>query len=345
MSIERLNSDSTSAWDSFVTEHPDGTFFHLSGWATVLTEAFSHTAHYLYHRSDDGTITGILPLGEVRSWLFGHSLASTPFCVYGGVLATTPEAEAALLTAASKLAEDLKVDFLELRNRQPVDSPISKDWPTKDLHVTFRKSIEADNEANMMAIPRKQRAMVRKGIKAGLQSEYDSDNQRFFDAYSQSVRNLGTPVFPKPYFDILRRVFADQCDVLTITHEGELVASVMSFYFRDEVLPYYGGGTLMARKLKGNDFMYWELMRRSADRGIRLFDFGRSKQGAGSYSFKKNWGFEPVPMHYQYHLVRSTDIPDINPNNPKYRLFINGWKKLPLPVSRLLGPYLAKNLG
>lgn len=344
MSVKTLTSARHSEWDDFVTRHNDGSFFHLSGWATVLREAFAHKPHYLYYESA-GDIAGVLPLGEVKSLLFGHSLASTPFCVYGGILADSPEAEAALLDAAQTLATELKVDFLELRNRQPCALADQRGWPKKELHVTFRKAIEADNEANMMAIPRKQRAMVRKGIKAGLQSGFDSDNLRFFEAYSQSVRNLGTPVFPRHYFDILRKVFDEQCDVLTVTHEGKLVASVMSFYFRDEVLPYYGGGTLMARQLKGNDFMYWELMRRSADRGCRLFDFGRSKQGAGSYSFKKNWGFEPVPMHYQYHLVKSAELPDINPNNPKYRLFINGWKRLPLPISRLLGPYLAKNLG
>jgi FemAB-related protein (PEP-CTERM system-associated) len=197
----------------------------------------------------------------------------------------------------------------------------------------------------MAAIPRKQRAMVRKGIQAGLTSELDDGIDRFYRAYSESVRNLGTPVFGKRYFQILKEVFGADCEVLTITSGGGLVASVLSFYFRDEVLPYYGGGTDEARAVKGNDFMYWELMRRAAERGVKVFDYGRSKVGTGSYGFKKNWGFEPEPLHYEYHLVRADRVPDVNPLNPKYRLFIAAWKRLPLAVSRLIGPMIARSLG
>ncbi|MEJ2530068.1 MAG: FemAB family PEP-CTERM system-associated protein, partial [Gammaproteobacteria bacterium] len=192
---------------------------------------------------------------------------------------------------------------------------------------------------------RKQRAMVRKGVNAGLQGEVDSGWQRLFRVYSESVRNLGTPVFPAKYFRILREEFGDDCGVLMVTHAGQDVAGVMSFYFRDQVLPYYGGSVPAARSLKANDFMYWDLMRRSGEQGIRVFDYGRSKVGTGSYSFKKNWGFEPQPLYYEYHLVKSSSIPEINPMNPKYQMFIKLWKKLPLAVANAVGPMLSRNLG
>jgi FemAB-related protein (PEP-CTERM system-associated) len=144
---------------------------------------------------------------------------------------------------------------------------------------------------------------------------------------------------------MLLRVFSGSCDILTVTHEGDLVSSVMNFYFRDEVLPYYGGGTPLARGLKGNDFMYWELMRYSCERGLRVFDYGRSKQGTGSYSFKKNWGFKPVALHYQYYLVKAHEIPNISPTNPKFRLLVNAWKRLPLPVTQMIGPLIVRNVG
>ena len=139
----------------------------------------------------------------------------------------------------------------------------------------------ADGWRNFQAIPRKQRAMVRKGIGAGLVGELDKDNRRFFPIYSESVRNLGTPVFSRRLFDTLREVFGERCEVLTVTREHQAVASVMSFYVRDEVLPYYGGGGSLARSSSANDFMYWELMRRACERGIRVFDFGRSKRDTG----------------------------------------------------------------
>jgi len=119
----------------------------------------------------------------------------------------------------------------------------------------------------------------------------------------------------------------------------------MSFYFRDEVLPYYGGGTELAREVAGNDFMYWEVMRRACERGLRVFDYGRSKRGTGSFDFKKNWGFEPQPLHYEYRLVRGKRVPEHNPLNPRYRLLIKLWQRLPLALANRIGPHIVKNLG
>jgi len=327
-------------WDRFVERAPEATFFHRAGWKDVLEQAYGHRTFFLLAEID-GQLGGILPLAQIRCRLFSNSLISTPFCVYGGAVADSSEIRDALEREAVELAENLGVDYLELRHR----SAHLPDWPGKDLYVTFRKSIDADPEKNMLAIPRKQRAMVRKGIKAGLRSELDATTERFYGAYSESVRNLGTPVFPQKYFRILKEVFGNDCEILTILNGDTVVSGVMSFFFRDEVLPYYGGGTAEARRLKANDFMYWEVMRRAAEHGIAVFDYGRSKRDSGSYHFKKNWGFEPEPMRYEYALIRSDSIPEINPLNPRYRFFIDLWKRLPLPVSRLIGPLLARNLG
>ncbi len=338
--VHELTAARTAQWDAFVDACPKATFFHLAGWKQVIEQAFGHRTHYLFAETDGG-ISGVLPLVHIKSRLFGNALISTPFCVYGGVASEEAGVCEKLEGAACKLAEELKVDYLELRNREARHP----DWPTKQLYVTFRKTMESDAEANMLAIPRKQRAMVRKGIKAGLKGDFDHSLKDFYSAYSQSVHSLGTPVFSRSYFECLQEVFKDKCDILTVTHNGELVSSVMNFYFRDEVLSYYGGGTPIARQLKGNDFMYWELMRHSCERGLKVFDYGRSKQGTGSYSFKKNWGFEPTPLYYEYYLVKAGQMPDISPMNPKYKLFINAWKRLPLSVTQLLGPLIARNLG
>lgn len=340
IAIHELTRADYARWDRFVTDMPQGTFFHLSGWKEVIERAFGYKLYFLFAERD-GQITAVLPLGHVKSVLFGNSLTSVPFCVYGGVLAADDQSALVLRQAACRLAEELGVDALELKNR----APSNQGWPVKELYVTFRKEISPDPEANLKAIPRKQRAMVRKGINAGLSSEVVDGCDRFFRVYSESVRNLGTPVMPLKYFQLLREVFGKACEVMMVTHEGEDIAGVMSFYFRDEVLPYYGGSVPLARNLKGNDFMYWELMRRCGERGVKIFDYGRSKVGAGSYSFKKNWGFTPEPLHYEYYLVKSASVPEINPNNPKYQVFIKAWQKLPLPVANRLGPLLARKLG
>lgn len=338
--IKLLEPAQAARWDNFVMAAADGSFFHLSGWQSVIQQAFGHQTYY-YYAEEDGRITGILPLTHINSLLFGNNLVSNAFCVYGGIVASTDAAAQALLAQARQLAGTLGVDSLELRNRRQTQP----DWPHKSLYVTFRKVIDSDHDRNMNAIPRKQRAMVRAGIKAGLTGVVDTDVERLFQAYSESVRNLGTPVFPKKYFQALKQVFGADCEILSVEHEGRLVGSVMNFYFKDEVLPYYGGGTEAARDLKGNDFMYWEVMRRAADKGCRIFDFGRSKLDTGSYRFKKHWGFEPEPLYYEVDLIKATEIPEINPLNPKYRLFIAAWKRLPLSVSQLVGPWLARDLG
>ncbi|TAM61108.1 MAG: FemAB family PEP-CTERM system-associated protein [Rhodanobacter sp.] len=338
--IKRMGSGDEGRWDAFVKDAPQATFFHRTAWCGILEQVLGHRCHYLYAERH-GVMTGVLPLAEIRSRLFGHALISTPFCVYGGVVACDPDSEVRLIQAATALADQLRVDYLELRNRE-LRSPA---WPVKDLYVSFRKVIHPDHDENLKAIPRKQRAMVRKGISAGLQAHHDGGIAEFYRVYAESVRNLGTPVLSRNYFMRLKQTFGEDCEVTVVTHEGQPVSAVMSFYFRDEVHPYYGGSVARGRDLKANDFMYWAVMQRAVERGARLFDYGRSKQDSGSYHFKKHWGFEPQPLPYAYYLVRAKGIPNISPANRKYDLFIKAWKQLPLPVSCALGPWLARDLG
>jgi FemAB-related protein (PEP-CTERM system-associated) len=329
-----------AAWNEFVLSRPDGTFFHRMEWKDVLKNAFGHRSHYLIAERA-GAVVGVLPLADVRSRLFGHSLISTPFCVYGGIIATDAVAFAALEQAACDLAVGLNVDYLEMRNRVKRHD----DWPCKALYVTFRKEIDDDPEKNLLAIPRKQRAMVRKGIRESLRSETDEDVERHYQMYSASLRNLGTPVFSRRYLEILKEAFGPDCDVVTILKGDEPVASCLNFYFRDEVLPYYGGGTPRAREVAGNDFMYWEIMERARQRGCRIFYYGRSRQGTGAYDFKRNWGFEPEPLYYEYFLVRRDEVPNLSPTNSKYGTAIEMWRRLPLWLTQLVGPPVAKYLG
>jgi FemAB-related protein (PEP-CTERM system-associated) len=340
VSVRPFQESDREAWNRLVLDHPDGTFFHLAEWQDVLRRSFGHPAHYLLAERA-GAICGVLPLAQVKSVLFGNALVSTPFCVYGGIVAGDVAAGRALEQAACELARGMKVDYLEMRNRRRQHPA----WPCKDLYVTFRKAIAPDAETNMLAIPRKQRAMVRKGLKEELRVEIDTRVDRHYDLYSESLRNLGTPVFSKRYLAVLKEVFGDACDIVTILKEDRPVASVLNFYFRDEVLPYYGGGNQEARAVAGNDFMYWQVMERAREKGCRLFDYGRSKRGTGAFDFKTYWGFEPEPLYYEYYLVHCRDLPDLSPANPRYGKAIELWRKLPLRLTQLVGPPLARYLG
>lgn len=338
--VKLLRRSGATDWDLFVQNCPTATFFHRAGWQFVMERAFGHKTWFLYAEAD-GKIKAILPLAEIKSKWFGHILCSLPFCVYGGIAATSDDASAVLDQAAQKLASRLGVDHLEYRNlcvRHP-------DWLYKNLYVTFRKTLHPLVEQNFLDIPRKQRAMVRKGMASGLQSVIDFDVDRFYQAYSSSVHRLGTPTFSKNYFKILLQVFGDNCEIVSVCRGKETIGSVLVFYFRDHVLPYYGGGMEAARTLGGNDFMYWEVMRLACERGFRVFDFGRSKLGTGSFNFKKNWGFSPQSLNYEYQLHGAKNIPDNNPLNPKYAFLINAWRKLPLRVANAIGPHVVRHLG
>jgi FemAB-related protein (PEP-CTERM system-associated) len=340
--VRELATEDEGRWDSFVDACPEATFFHRAGWRRAIESSLRHKTFYLYAEDAAGNIAGVLPLVYIRSPFFGRSLTSSAFCVYGGPATTNASCTSALTSRALEIAQRLGVAHLEFRGRRATQTG----WLRKsDVYATFRRALDESPEKNLLAIPRKQRAMVRKGIAAGLVSELDAGVDRLWAIYAESVRNLGTPVFPKGFFRALQKEFGADCQVLTVLHDGSPVSSVMSFFFRDEVLPYYGGGTYQARDVAANDFMYWEVMRRAVERGARLFDFGRSKYGTGAFSFKTHWGFEPEPLHYEYWLLRGSAVPDVTPLNPKYRLFIDAWKRLPLAVTNRVGPLIARDLG
>jgi FemAB-related protein (PEP-CTERM system-associated) len=224
--VRRLDEPNMARWDQFVGSCPQATFFHRAGWKSVLERAFAHRTHFLFAEID-GTIDGVLPLAEIKSRLFGHSLSSLPFCAYGGIAASSDLARAALDRAAQELARQLNVEHLEYRNL----TAMHPDWSQKDLYVTFRKEMFQDEERNLSAIPRKQRAMVRKGIKAGLSAKLDPDANRFYALYADNWHRHGTPALPKRYFELLLEIFERDCDVLSVVDAaGRPVSSVLSFY-------------------------------------------------------------------------------------------------------------------
>ena len=341
VSVRPFRAGDERRWDEFVCAHARGTFFHLAGWKRVIERAFSHRTYYLIAERGPA-VTGVLPLTHVKSLLFGSSLKSNAFSVYGGPIAEDSEALDRLETEAIRLMDSMAVPVLELRDF----SAHRADWPSRrDLYASFRRVLAPTVEDNLKSVPRKQRAMIRKGMRTKLKSEIDPDVERLYRILAESFRNLGTPIFSESYFRILREEFSTCSDIVTITSDGRAVASVLNFYFRDEVLPFYGGGVRAARTLAANDFMYWEVMRRACERGYHIFDFGRSKIGTGSFAFKRNWGFQPMPLVYQFRLSPGTSIPDLNPLNPKLRMFIAVWKRLPLTVATRVGPSIVRGIG
>lgn len=336
-----MSAVSEAQWDAFVDGRPEATFFHKSAWRHVAPRVFGHRAHYLADADGSGQIRAVLPLVEVKSRLFGHALISNAFTVGGGPLATNDAARAAIVEQAAALGRDLGVDYVELRDT-PHGFP---GWAARDdLYATFEGPIAPAEEDNLTQIPRKQRAVVRKAFANGFTTSLDAGTENFFDLYAGTMRKHGTPALPRRYFDTLKRTFGDACEILTVHHDGRPISSVLSFYFRGRVMPYYTGSHVRARVNGSNDMMYWSVMRRAVDLGCTHFDFGRSKVGTGPYSFKKNWGFEPRPIAHQYYLVKADGLPNLNPTNPRYELVIKAWRNLPQPVVNAVSPFISRSL-
>ena len=326
--------------ERFVARQADAQLFHNPAWSLGAERGCRQHAHCLIAEDGQG-LRGLLPLTEMRSALFGSALVSTGFGVGGGIIG---DGVNELADAALALAAKLRVASVELRG-----GPVPAGWEMREgVYAGFVRDLPKDDEEILKAIPRKQRAEVRRAQTLGLQVRVgcsDADLADHYAVYSESVRNLGTPVFPRTLFRAMFDSWGEDADILTVTKDGRAIASVFSIYFNGAVHPYWGGGTAEARGLRANEHMYHALMRHAAARGCTRFDFGRSKLGTGAYAYKKNWGFEPEPLRYAVRSVDGAPLREVNPLSPKYRLQVQLWQKLPLPVANLLGPFLSRGLG
>ncbi|UKK86272.1 FemAB family PEP-CTERM system-associated protein [Sphingopyxis sp. BSN-002] len=338
--------DDAAGWDAYVEKHAQATPFHSRAWCQAITQATGHKCHLLAARDAGGAIVGLLPLHHVRSPLFGQALVASGFAVDGGLLADGEAAARALADAAVALARSLGVPSVELRGG-PL--PGGADWHREEgVYAGFARDLAVDDDAELLAIPRKQRAEVRKVLESGLTvstGRSGSDRRDHYRIYATSVRNLGTPVFPKRLFDAVLDAFGEDADILTVRDGDRPVASVLSLYWRGTVMPYWGGGIADARRLRANELMYFALMRHARAKGCTRFDFGRSKTGTGPFAYKKNWGFEPQPLVYARWLAPGETPRDMNPNSARYRLQVDLWKKLPLWAANRIGPLIARGLG
>lgn len=330
---------------AYVHDHAAGTPFHLPAWSQAVARGCGQRSHYLVAERTEADIVGVLPLTEVRSPLFGRALVSTGFGVGGGVLADSAAVAASLGAQAWELAQQCRCPTLELRGGAAPGAEWHSDEST---YLGFVRDLASDDDAELKQVPRKQRAELRKAIAMPFDIRVGADPADLaahYAVYAESVRNLGTPVFPRRLFAEVVREFGKSADALVVRHDGAAVAAVLSLYWKGTVFPYWGGGTHAARALRANDAMYFALMRHARERGCKRFDFGRSKAGTGAAAFKKNWGFDPQPLAYHVRTPEGVAPRSINPLSPKYRLQVAAWQRLPLFVANFLGPWIAKGLG
>jgi FemAB-related protein (PEP-CTERM system-associated) len=336
--ISHLDSDAESSWDRYVFSHPAGTFFHQLGWKRVMEGTYGYQPFYLCARRDK-EITGIAPTFLTSSWLTGRCLMSLPFAVYGGICASDAESERALIARLEQLADELQVGHLELRNR----SASLPEYQENSRYSTFTMPIGPDTEALYKGFPKDIRYMIRKGEKAGLQARSGFDQlDTFYRLMTINLRRLGTPAFPRVLFENLIREYPGQVDLTVVYAENRAVAGGLSFFFRDWMQPYYIGSLDEAKELAANNFLWWQLIKRGAEKGYSTFDFGRSKNNSGNFQFKKKWNPRIELLKYQIRLFRRTSLPDNSPTNSKFQKASGLWKRMPLALTRTIGPRVVR---
>lgn len=321
------------AWDAFVLAHPRATFFHQTGWKAVLEEAFGYEAHYLAAWRD-GRICGVLPLFACRSLSGRRALYSLPHTVYGGAVGEDRETEEALLAAARGKG----LGPLELRNRHEG----LLDLPRLPGFVTFEKALPATAAEVYRTFPKKAREAINQATKRWkLEADFAADLDTFYDLLAASYLSLGTPVFPKRMFAAILRRFPGATSTLVVRHEGRPVAGVLSVVFRSLMMPLYSGEIPDATRLKANNFKYFRLMEHAVERGLKRFDFGRSRlSNEGVVQFKCNQGFEAEPLPYRIDGPGGGEASD--PNRGFFRKVRQVWRRLPAPLARTLGPRLIR---
>lgn len=327
-------------WDDFVLSHPNGSPFHLTAWKKSIEETYHYQPVYIVAR-EGKTIRGVLPLFLVRNFLVKRALISSPFAVYGGVLADCEGARSAIKERLISLARELRVQYVELRNIVPEQC---LGFERVSRYVTFTQELRGEEPAILESIPRKTRRMVRKSLENDYSVHQTTGwSESFFELYTRNLRRLGTPAFSRKHFARLLANFQSMVDIREIALNGRPAAAVLSFYFSDQVLPYYGASDPAAHAASPNNFMYFDLMRWAAQNGYRTFDFGRSrKQASGSYDFKAHWGMVERELPYEFLLVRRKELPQYNPGNSRFGFFLKMWQRLPLPVTRMLGPSVVR---
>jgi FemAB-related protein (PEP-CTERM system-associated) len=325
-------------WDGFVHQSPEATGYHLWNWRRVFEQALRCRCHYLVARDPLG-VAGVLPLAEVRSWMFGRALSSLPYVNYGGVLARTEDARTALLAEAARLARARSLSYVVLRHRQRVFPEL----PARDHKVTMLLPLESTTDAMWTALDRKVRNQIRKAEKSRVTTVAGGRElvDDFYAVFARNMRDLGTPVYGRALFDAILTHFPADAKVHLAQLDGRTIAGAFSYGFGSTIEVPSASSLREHRALCPNHVLYWSIITDAIAQGRTVFDFGRSTPNDGTFQFKEQWGARPEQLWWEYQMLAG-DVPSDDRHGSKYRNRIEAWKKLPLSVATLIGPRIAR---
>ena len=329
------------AWDGYVEAHPDACNYHRWRWRQVICETFGHEAHYL-SASTNNAIQGVLPLVFMSSRMFGDFLVSVPFFSYGGVVADTSEAREALLAKAAELACELRARHVELR--QGCECDIG--WRRVAPKVTMKVDLPASVDELAGRLSPKMRKRIRYARKSGLDPRWSGIEgvDHFYPVFATNMRNLGTPVYPRSWFENICRRLPEGVRILTLWKDDRPVAGAFLISFRSTLEMPWAASLPESRESFSPLLLYWTVLEWALENGFREVDLGRCTPGSGNHDFKRRWVCAEEPLNWYYWLAPFTSVPELRPENARYRLAIQAWKHLPLAVANRLGPRLVRSI-
>ncbi len=341
ITIEHYQGDG-SAWDAYVDSCPNAANYHRHGWRDVIEKSFGHQTYYLAARDESDRICGLLPLVFIKSPFFGSYLVSLPFFSYGGMLCDDLRTAKLLLHESERLLQLLGAEYGEFRYLWQNELELA----TKQHKVTMILDLEENADAQWKVLDAKVRNQVRKAEKSGLAAVAGHLEllDGFYEVFCRNMRDLGTPVYAKDFFRNILETFPETTRIISVVLEGKTIASGILTWSRDTLEVPWASSISDYRDKCPNNLLYWEAITYAIAQGSRKFDFGRSTPGEGTYRFKKQWGAEPVQLYWQYLLGEGREMPELNTKNPKYEIAIKVWKKLPVSLTKILGPRIVKNI-
>ena len=342
LTIERVDDTSAAAWNSFVEGAANASAYHRYEWRRVITDVFGHETCYFAARDSRGEIHGVLPTVRLRSRLFGDFFVSMPYFNYGGVLAARDDAADALIDAAAGRAEELGAGHLELRHRANVKPA----WPVRTDKVAMYLRLPGNPDALGKQLGSKLRSQIKRPQKEGAVGTNGGREllDEFYAVFSRNMRDLGTPVYPRRWFAAILDAFPDRTRVFVVRHGGKPVAAAMLVGDRKHLEIPWASSLRESNSIGVNMLLYWNVLEYACAQGYQVFDFGRSTLDSGTFKFKSQWGAQPQQLYWHYWMKDGGEPPVINPSNPKYRLAVAAWQRLPLAVANRLGPLLVRNL-
>ena len=336
--VERFTG-SDAEWDTFIAGNPRATFCHLSAWRTIMRDVFGHEPVYLAARDPRGVLSGVLPLVEVRSRIFGKYLVSMPFLNDGGPLGDDAACQA-LLAAADAEAIRRRVDLLEIRTRHPVASSLT----VSSRKITSLLDLPPKPEALWNRFPSKLRSQIRRPQKEGMTVRFgDEERAAFYGVFARKMRELGTPVLPEKFFDACARHLASNIEFAVVYFNGAPVAAGCGFAYNGEFEITWAGSLREFNAQSPNMLLYWSLMARMIDRGLRVFNFGRCTPNGPTHRFKRQWNPVEIALPWLQSSSRGVAAPP-SPDRPLFRAATAAWRRLPLPLTNTLGPFIARSL-